>query len=198
MPKDQLQSFSSNYAGLQGRELLLSTNLRETSCCATQLFVTSPGVATRTELSQLRQNLLFKERQCLVGCCLILNCIWGERQTYRSTTMQKYLLIYFLLAAGGVEFTSHKSQAQVSWKSVSLQILNPPLWSGKTFLNQQKILNLSLIGKQFLHMRRKNRPHRRWFGRYLILKFREQSQHHNQYLALGLSPLKPEKSRGPI
>ena len=44
MPKDQLQSFSSELRrALQGRELLLSTNLRETSCCATQLLLRHQG-----------------------------------------------------------------------------------------------------------------------------------------------------------
>ena len=58
LPKDQLQAFSAELSrALQGRELLVSTDLRETSRCATQLLVTSPGVATRTQLSQLRQKL---------------------------------------------------------------------------------------------------------------------------------------------
>ena len=42
---------------LQGRELLISTDLRETSRCGTQLLLTSKGVATRTQLSHLRQKL---------------------------------------------------------------------------------------------------------------------------------------------
>ena len=41
---------------LQGRELLVN-DLRQTSRCATQLLVTSRGVATRTQLAQLRQQL---------------------------------------------------------------------------------------------------------------------------------------------
>ena len=58
MPKDQLDGFSTELSrALQGRELIVSTDLRETSRCATQLLVTSPGVATRIELSQLRQKL---------------------------------------------------------------------------------------------------------------------------------------------
>ena len=58
VPKDQLQAFSAELSdALEGRELLVSTDLRETSYCATQLLVTSPGVATRTELSQLCQKL---------------------------------------------------------------------------------------------------------------------------------------------
>ena len=58
MPKDQLHGFSTELSrALQGRELIVSTDLRETSHCATQLLVTSPGVATRIELSQLRQKL---------------------------------------------------------------------------------------------------------------------------------------------
>ena len=35
----------------------MSTDLRQTSACATQLLLTSPGVATRTQLSQLSQKL---------------------------------------------------------------------------------------------------------------------------------------------
>ena len=58
LPEDQLQAFSAELSrSLQGRELVVSTDLRETSRCATQLLITSPGVATRTELSQLRQKL---------------------------------------------------------------------------------------------------------------------------------------------
>ena len=58
IPKDQLQAFSAELIrALQGRELVVSTDLRETNRCATQLLVTSKGVATRTQLSQLRQRL---------------------------------------------------------------------------------------------------------------------------------------------
>ena len=58
IPNEQLQAFSAELSrALQGRELLLSTNLRQTSQCATQLLVTSPGVATRIHLSQLREKL---------------------------------------------------------------------------------------------------------------------------------------------
>ena len=42
---------------LAERELLVSTDLRQTSQCATQLLLTSRGVATRIQLSQLRQKL---------------------------------------------------------------------------------------------------------------------------------------------
>ena len=57
IPKDQLQAFSAELSrALQGKELLLSTNLRQTSQCATQLLVTSPGVATRMQISQLREE----------------------------------------------------------------------------------------------------------------------------------------------
>ena len=58
MPSEQLQAFSTELSrALNGRELLVSTNLRETSRCDTQLFVTSPGIATRTQLSQICQKL---------------------------------------------------------------------------------------------------------------------------------------------
>ena len=56
--KDQLQAFSTELGrSLQSRELLVSTDLRQTSRCATQLLVTSQGVATRTQLLQLGQKL---------------------------------------------------------------------------------------------------------------------------------------------
>ena len=56
--REQLQAFSTELSrALNGRTLIVSTNLRETSKCATQLFITSPGVVTRTQLSQLRQGL---------------------------------------------------------------------------------------------------------------------------------------------
>ena len=58
MPDEQLEAFSAELKrALQGRELLVSTNLRETSRCGTQLLVTSQGVGTRTELAELRQKL---------------------------------------------------------------------------------------------------------------------------------------------
>ena len=58
IPNEQLQSFSSELnRALQGRELLVSTDLRQTSRCATQLLLTSQGAATRTQLSQLRQKI---------------------------------------------------------------------------------------------------------------------------------------------
>ena len=58
IPNEQLQAFSAELRrALKGRELLISTDLRQTSRCATQLLLTSPGVATRIQLSQLRQKL---------------------------------------------------------------------------------------------------------------------------------------------
>ena len=52
------QAFSAELSrALEGRELLVSTDLRQTSRCATQLLLTSQGVATRIQLSQLRQML---------------------------------------------------------------------------------------------------------------------------------------------
>ena len=58
IPMEQLQAFSAELSrALEGRELLVSTDLRQTSRCATQLLLTSQGVATRIQLSQLRQKL---------------------------------------------------------------------------------------------------------------------------------------------
>ena len=58
VPNEQLQAFSAELSrATQGRKLIVSTDLRETSRCATQLLVTSKGIATRTQLSQLRQKL---------------------------------------------------------------------------------------------------------------------------------------------
>lgn len=58
IPESHLKAFSSELRrSLQGRKLVLSTDLRQTSQCATQLLVTSRGVATRIQLSQLRQKL---------------------------------------------------------------------------------------------------------------------------------------------
>ena len=58
VPSDQLKRFSSELNNALGsRELLISSDLRETSRCATQLLLTAPGVATRTQLSQLKQKL---------------------------------------------------------------------------------------------------------------------------------------------
>ena len=58
IPKEQLHAFSKELSrALEGRELLVSTDLRQTSRCATQLLLTSQGAATRIQLSQLRQKL---------------------------------------------------------------------------------------------------------------------------------------------
>ena len=58
VPSDQLKRFSSELQqALGSRELLVSNDLRQTSRCATQLLLTAPGVATRTQLSQLKQKL---------------------------------------------------------------------------------------------------------------------------------------------
>ena len=57
IPNDQIQAFSKELGrALQGRELVVDTDLRTTSHCATQLLITSIGVATRTELAQFRQK----------------------------------------------------------------------------------------------------------------------------------------------
>ena len=62
IPNEQLQDFSAVLSrALEDRELLVSTDLRETSRCATQLLVTSQGAVTRTQLSQLRQKLALQE-----------------------------------------------------------------------------------------------------------------------------------------
>ena len=58
IPNEQLQAFSRELSrAIQDRELLVSTDLRQTSRCATQLLLTSRGAATRTQLAQLRQKL---------------------------------------------------------------------------------------------------------------------------------------------
>ena len=58
LPSDQLQNFGSQLQrALGSRELLVSSDLRLTSSCATQLLLTAPGVATRTQLSQFKQKL---------------------------------------------------------------------------------------------------------------------------------------------
>ena len=58
IPNEQLQAFSAELSrALQGRELLVSTDLRQTNRCATQILLTTQGATTRTQLSQLRQRL---------------------------------------------------------------------------------------------------------------------------------------------
>ena len=55
---DQLQTFASELRrALGSRELLVSSDLRQTSGCGTQLLITAPGVATRTQIKQLGQSL---------------------------------------------------------------------------------------------------------------------------------------------
>ena len=58
VPADQLQAFAEELRRALGRrKLLVSSDLRKTSSCATQLLLIAPGVATRTQLSQLNQKL---------------------------------------------------------------------------------------------------------------------------------------------
>ena len=58
MPHEQLQAFISEISrAINERELVVSTDLRKTRRCATQLIVTSQGVATRKEISQFCQKL---------------------------------------------------------------------------------------------------------------------------------------------
>ena len=58
LPNDQLEAFASQLRrSLGNHELLVSNDLSETKRCATQILITSPGVATRTQLNQLRQTL---------------------------------------------------------------------------------------------------------------------------------------------
>ena len=53
-----LRAFSGELRrALADRELIVSTDLRQTNACSTQLLLTAPGVATRTQLSQLSQEL---------------------------------------------------------------------------------------------------------------------------------------------
>ena len=74
IPNEQLEAFSKELRrALAGRELLVSTDLNQTRRCATQLLLTSQGVATRIELSQLRQKLALQGLLWLDVCCLILN-----------------------------------------------------------------------------------------------------------------------------
>lgn len=61
IPNEQLQAFGAELRrALGGRELMVSTDLRQTSRCATQLLLTSQGAATRTQLSELRQKLVLQ------------------------------------------------------------------------------------------------------------------------------------------
>ena len=58
LPSEQLQAFSSELRrALNDRELIVSTDLRETSRCATQLLITSPGVSKRTQIAEFCQKL---------------------------------------------------------------------------------------------------------------------------------------------
>ena len=58
VPSAQLQAFASELRrALGGRELLVSNDLRLTSGCGTQLLISAPGVATRSQLNQLDQTL---------------------------------------------------------------------------------------------------------------------------------------------
>tara|TARA_B100000674_G_C37964960_1_gene974103 strand:+ start:118 stop:1758 length:1641 start_codon:yes stop_codon:yes gene_type:complete len=58
VPDDQVKAFAEKLSrALDSRELVVSKDLRKTSTCTTQLLIATPGVATRTELSQLNQKL---------------------------------------------------------------------------------------------------------------------------------------------
>ena len=58
LPIDQVKAFSHELKrALNGRELIVSDNLLQTSRCSTQLVLTSLGSSTRTEISQFCQKL---------------------------------------------------------------------------------------------------------------------------------------------
>ena len=58
---DQLKAFSTELRRvLNNRELLISTDLRKTSLCATQLLLLSRGTATRTQISDFCQKLVLQ------------------------------------------------------------------------------------------------------------------------------------------
>jgi len=58
LDNDQVQKLAAALKGaLVGRQLIVSDDLVATQTCVTQLLLTSPGAATRTELSQLSQKL---------------------------------------------------------------------------------------------------------------------------------------------
>ena len=62
VPADQLQSFAEEMQrALNSRELIVSRDLRKTSTCANQLLLLAPGVITRTQLSQLKQELALQD-----------------------------------------------------------------------------------------------------------------------------------------
>ena len=69
LPSEQLQAFSSELRrALNDRELIVSTDLRETSRCATQLLITSPGVSKRTQIAEFCQKLALQGVPVLAGC----------------------------------------------------------------------------------------------------------------------------------
>ena len=58
VPTEQVRAFTAELGRALGdRELIVSSDLRQTSACSTQLLLTAPGIATRTQISQLKQKL---------------------------------------------------------------------------------------------------------------------------------------------
>ena len=54
VPADPLQTFETElHRALTGHELLISSDLRQTSGCSTKLLMTLPGIATRNLLNKL-------------------------------------------------------------------------------------------------------------------------------------------------
>lgn len=61
IPGDQLQAFASKLRHALGtRELIVSSDLSQTSACSTQLLLTAPGVATRRQLSELNEKYMLQ------------------------------------------------------------------------------------------------------------------------------------------
>ena len=78
IPSEQLKYLSDELKrALKGRELLISTDLRKTGSCATQILVTTPGAITRTQLNEFCQKLAL-QRAPLSGWVLI------EPESYQS------------------------------------------------------------------------------------------------------------------
>ena len=133
-PNEQLQALSEELRAIRGRELLVSMTYEKS--CATQLLTTK-GVATRPQLSELRQKLALQGVLWLAGCFdpelnpsnskLPAQNKW-ENTPYVSTL----LLAHWIVASSSPK---HKSGTQRY-----SNIKSDPNW--ETILNQAKVMKI--------------------------------------------------------
>ena len=142
VPNEQLQAFSTELnRALNGRELIVSNDLRQTSRCFTQLLITSPGVATRAQLSQIIQKLALQGTPLAGWVLLETNQISGEYQNSLLSPDTKNSLMSSILAVLQTSFCFINLRLKLSGNLTPIPTKIPRPFTGNLSMNQEyKIL----------------------------------------------------------